>query len=100
MAGLAEIVKQEIAWYASSGSNLKSYLLTDETAQIYGVTVIDYPVRRHPAGVAVLARVSGDHVIIEEDRTDKPLVDRLVAAGIPREKIILAYANEPLPDLA
>ncbi len=98
MAGLAEIVKQEIAWYAASGSNLKSYLLTDEMAHIYGVTVIDYPVRRHPAGVAVLARVVGDQVIIEEDRTDKPLVERLVAAGVPRNKIILAYANEPLPD--
>lgn len=33
-------------------------------------------------------RVTGDHVLIEDDRTDKPLVKRLVAAGIPREQII------------
>ncbi|KAB2858249.1 MAG: XisI protein [Anaerolineae bacterium] len=39
--------------------------------------------------------VTGDRVIIEDDRTDKPLVKRLVAAGIPREKIIWVYANAP-----
>ncbi|GIK67262.1 MAG: hypothetical protein BroJett018_50560 [Chloroflexota bacterium] len=45
-----------------------------------------------------MARIKGDYIIIEDDRTDKPLVKRLVAAGIPRERIILAYANEPLPN--
>ncbi len=49
--------------------------------------------------MVVLARVVGDYVIVEEDLTDRPLVDRLVAAGIPREKIILAYAGEPLSDM-
>lgn len=99
MGGLAEIVKKEVAWYASGGFNLKSFLLTDERQQIYAVNVIDYPKRKRPAGVVVLARIVGDYVIIEEDRTDRPLEERLIAAGVPREKIICAYAGDAYPDI-
>ncbi|GIK67490.1 MAG: hypothetical protein BroJett018_52840 [Chloroflexota bacterium] len=82
------------------GAAQRSYLpFANEIEQAYTVNVIDTPERRQPAGVVVLARVIGDYVVIEEDLTDRPLVDRLVAAGIPREKIILAYAGEPLPDM-
>ncbi|MDX2140626.1 MAG: element excision factor XisI family protein [Chloroflexota bacterium] len=38
-----------------------------------------------------------DSVVIERDMNDKPLVDALVQAGVPREKIILAYAGEAMP---
>lgn len=54
-------------------------------------------VRHHPPQIMVMAHVEGDTVIIDEDLTDRPLVDALVRAGIPREKIVLAYAGEPLP---
>jgi hypothetical protein len=33
-----------------------------------------------------------DKVIIDEDVTDRPLWEELVRAGVPREKIICAYA--------
>ena len=46
-----------------------------------------------------MARVVGDYVVIEEDSTDKPLVDALMMNGdVQREKIILAYQGEALPD--
>ncbi len=45
----------------------------------------------------VMARVEGDKVIIEEDLTDRPLVDALLQAGIAREQIVLAYAGDPIP---
>jgi hypothetical protein len=44
----------------------------------------NYPERKRPAGVVVMARVVGDWVIIEEDRIDRPLVNSLLQAGIPR----------------
>jgi hypothetical protein len=51
------------------------------------------------AYIVVLARMVGDHVVIEEDRTDKPLVDALmINGGVPREKIILVYNGEKLPE--
>lgn len=44
-----------------------------------------------------MARVVGDMVVIDEDITDRPLVNELVRAGIPREKIVLLYAGEQVP---
>jgi hypothetical protein len=100
MASLDEIVKKELAWYASSGFNSKSYLLMNDPEHIYGVTVIVRQAKRQfPTDVVMLVRVVGDYVVVEDDRTDKPFEDRLMAAGIPREKIILAYAGEPIPEL-
>jgi hypothetical protein len=45
-----------------------------------------------------MARVVGDKIFIDEDTTDKPLYEALMAnAGIPREQIVLAYAGETPP---
>ncbi|MBZ0319855.1 MAG: XisI protein [Anaerolineae bacterium] len=102
MATLAETLKEAMVWYTSGGFDLEAYLLSNDVKQVYSVNIVStaYPKPQWPADVVVMARIMGDYVIIEDDRTDKPLVKRLLAAGIPREKIILAYANEPLPDLA
>jgi XisI protein len=101
MAGLSEIVKDEVSWYAGSGrgAGIKLFRLLDDVNQTYAVTaILDPNPDNDPAGLVVLARIVGDVVVIEEDRTDRPLVDSLMHAGIPREKIILAYAGEPIPD--
>jgi hypothetical protein len=45
-----------------------------------------------------MARVVGNKVIIEEDTTDRPLVEALIRCGIPREHIILVYAGETLAE--
>lgn len=98
MDQLDEIVKKTVFWYAAGGTNLQTFPLANEERHTYAVTIIDTPVRRRPAGVVVMARVAGDKVIIEEDVTDRPLVDALVANGVPREKIVLAYAGETLEE--
>lgn len=100
METLADILKREMAWYTSGGFDLEAYLLSNDAQQVYSVNIVStaYPKPQWPADVVVMARIKGDYIIIEDDRTDKPLVKRLVAAGIPRERIILAYANEPLPN--
>jgi hypothetical protein len=48
----------------------------------------------------VMARVVDDTVVIDHDSTDRPLYKELMDAGIPREKIILAYAGEEAPTQA
>jgi len=93
MASLASTVKEVVFSYASGGLNLRTFALSNEEQGVYGVNVIDWPERHRAAGVVVLARVEGEQVIIEEDLTDRPLVDALVAAGIPRERIVLKYAE-------
>lgn len=93
MASLVDVVKEVVFSYASGGLNLRTYPLSNEDLQIYAVNVIDWPERHHPAAVVVLARIEGDQVIIEEDLTDRPLVEALVSAGVPREQITLKYAE-------
>jgi hypothetical protein len=100
MDTLTDIVKRELAWYATTGFNSKLYLLTNDAEQIYAVNmIVRSPKRQFPSNVIIMVRVVGDYVIVEDDRTDKPFEDRLMAAGVPREKIILAYAGEPIPEL-
>ncbi len=57
-----------------------------------------YPHREDTAGVVVLARLAGDFIIIEEDTTDRKLVDSLLQQGISREQIILAYEGEAVSE--
>ena len=94
MASLTDVVKDVVFSYASGRLNLRMYTLSNEDRHIYAVNVIDWPERHQPAAVVVLARIEDDKVIIEEDITDRPLVEALVNAGIPREQIVLKYAEE------
>jgi hypothetical protein len=99
VAKLTEIVQHEVEDYAK-GETWKAvtYPVTDPTRHIYTVVYVpDYP-RKFKSGVAVMARVVGDTVVIDEDITDRPLWEELVRAGVPREKIVLTYAGETLPE--
>ncbi len=93
MASLDSVVREVVFSYASGGLNLRTYPLSNDEQHIYAVNVIDWPNRQRPASVVVLARVEDNRVIIEEDLTDRPLVEALVNAGVPREQIILKYAE-------
>ncbi|HRF95982.1 MAG TPA: element excision factor XisI family protein [Aggregatilineales bacterium] len=57
----------------------------------------DEPNPKYRTGIIVMAHIIHDMVVIETDNTDRPLYEALMGAGIPREKIILAYAGEKLP---
>ncbi len=45
------------------------------------------------------ARDVSETVVIEQDITDKPLVDKVVRAGVPRGQIVLTYAGEWPPNM-
>ncbi|MBV9281417.1 MAG: XisI protein [Chloroflexi bacterium] len=49
---------------------------------------------QHFAVTSLVARIADGHIVIEHDINDKPVADALVAAGVPRQQIILAYAGE------
>lgn len=100
MDTLKSIVREEVAKYSGSGrgANIILFPSLDDENGVYNVVAIDYPIRNDIALVIVFARIVGNKVVIEEDTTDKPLVDALIQRGIPREQIILAYTGEPIPD--
>ena len=104
MENITTILSSEVKKYAGSGrgANIRLFALLDDEHRTYAVNAVSYPrtERNKYAGVVVLARISGDKIIIEieEDATDKPLYEALLQQGIPRERIVLAYAGEKIPD--
>lgn len=102
MDNLKDVLKEEVAWYTGSGygAGLRLFTLLDDNNQVYAVNAIHLPRERHTSGIVVLARIVDDKIVIEEDRTDRPLVKHLMERGIPREKIILAFAGETVPEPA
>ncbi len=100
MDTLTQILKEEVSAYAGNGrgANILLFPILDDEHHTYAVNAVDYPTREDVAMVMILVRIVGDKVVIEEDTTDKKLVDALLRRGISRQQIILAYADEPLPD--
>ena len=99
---LGQIVREEVEKYVAGGrdANILLFAILDDERGIYAVNAVDYPKRDDVAGVVVMARIVGNRVIIEEDMTDKKLVNALQQRGILGDQIVLAYAGEPIPDAA
>lgn len=97
MGGLVEVVREEVEKYAVRSLNTTLYPTFDELRQIYSVLSVRKSAELQPAQVVIMARVEGEYVIIETDTTDTPPYEALEQRGIPRDKIILAYAGEKLP---
>lgn len=96
---LADITHREVDQYAGYSDQSTLYSVLDDIHQIYAVIDVPRWPRTYSTEIVVLARVVREYIVIEEDVTDKPLVDALmVNAGVPRAKIVLAYRGEKLPD--
>ncbi len=74
-----------------------SYFLRDEAKHAYSFVSVP---RKDPqdALIIMMARIADDKVVIETDHTDKPLYKALIEAGVPRNKIIRAYAGKTEPE--
>jgi len=96
---LAEIVRREVDLYAAISDDALFYPVLDDQNLTYTVIIVENKRTDESVWVVVMAHVVDDFVVIEEDRTDKPLRDALmVNGGVPREQIILAYKGETIPD--
>lgn len=94
---LADAVKE----YAVEGANFTSVLTTSENRNTFAV--VDFATDdegKHFTAVSIIVRMVGENVVIEQDDNDKPLVDALLGAGIPRQQIVLAYEGEAVPEPA
>jgi len=93
---LQEILEQAVRGYAGKGLNGVSYFVQSDDKIVMSVLAVAKARDAHIADASIIARLAGDCIIVEQDKTNKPLVDALVQAGVPRAKIILAYAGETL----
>jgi XisI protein len=97
---LLKILAQEMAKYGGEGLNCVSYITENLEQMVFTSTTMYSDTKNPQPLVDLFVRILGDKIIVEEDRNSDPLYEALVEAGIPREKIILAYAGEPVPDTA
>jgi hypothetical protein len=97
---LDEITRREVSRYVATSEEYRFYPVLDDEHQTYAVLIVPQASDERPAWAFVMARVVGEYVVIEEDGpADKPLVEALIHnGGVPREKIVLAYAGETLPE--
>jgi XisI protein len=98
MDTLKDVVKREVVAYAGKVLNGVSYFLTNDADNVFAVVDIAKFRGQHIAESGLIVRLLGDQVIIEQDSNNKPLVDALLQAGVPREKIVLTYAGEKAAD--
>jgi|SRR5712691_2060297 len=98
MDSLKEIVREAMAGYAVKGLNGYSVLATTPDQSFLTVVSVANVKGQHLTTTSLIVHIDADKVIIEHDINNKPLVDALIQAGIPRKQIILAYAGEPVPE--
>ena len=100
MASLKDTVVEAMSGYAVKGLNGYSVLTTSPERDFLAVVSVANVRGQHVTTTSLIVHVQADKVIIECDINNKPLVDALIQAGIPRSQIILAYAGEPVPEAA
>jgi hypothetical protein len=97
MDTLTKTVYDVLTGYARKGLNSQSYLTHNDENTIFSVITVT---KSNTSFVSLLVRLVNSVIIVEQDRNDKAVVDALIQEGIPREKIILAYAGESVPETA
>lgn len=98
MDTLVEKVRAAVQAYAGKDYNGYSYYTESPDATVFAVLTVGLmPNDKRVASANLFVRLAGDQIIIERDMNSKILLDDLLAAGTPRDQIILAYAGESIP---
>ncbi len=101
-----EIVRRVIDEYASykpSHGQIETEAIVDRDKDHYEVMHVGWDKARRVHGSVVHIDIIGGKVWIQYDGTTRPVAEELVAAGIPREDIVLAFHPRevrPLTDFA
>ncbi len=96
MDRLIETLRTVLEGYTGEALNGYSYLTESRDSTVFTVVSIGYLSDKRIVDAGLIVRVVGDRIIIERDVNDKPLVDALLQAHVPRHQIVLAYAGEPV----
>lgn len=96
---LMEILSREMEWYAGWSDDSEAYFFEDVRRRHYNVVGVLFEPKPKRTFTIVQARIIDDFIIIDDDTVwDKNLWKALVAAGVPREQIVLAYQGEKIPE--
>jgi len=98
MDRLIETLRDVLTGYTGEALNGYSYLTESKDGKAFTVVSIGYLPDKRIVDAGLIVRVVENRIVIERDVNDKPLVDALMQANIPRQQIVLAYAGEPVKD--
>jgi XisI protein len=88
------IIKQLILRYAQlkpSHGSIRLDPVFDEANDRYALMQVGWDKQRRVRGNLIYLTIQNDRVFIEYDGTETGITDELVAAGIPRDNIVLAF---------
>lgn len=95
---LAEVVRQTVRSYAtrgySGGRPSQLFYVENLEDQVFSI-VAPYNRKYERADLVLMARIVNDQIVIDTDKTSKPLYDELRQMGISENQIVLAWK----PDL-
>lgn len=100
MDKLTETLIEVLTGYTGKAFNGYSYLTSSADQRHFVVTSVGTVSGQRIVNTGLVVQLANNTIIIDRDINDKPLVDALLQAGIPRSQIILAYAGEPVPETA
>jgi len=100
METLQHTLKAAMAGYAGPALNGESLLTASADGRVLTIVSIGPLAGETVVDIGLIARVVDERVIIDRDANNKPLIDALLQAGVPRRQIVLVYAGETLTDAA
>ncbi len=98
MDRLRETLIAVLEGYTGKAFNGYSYLTSSADQRHFVVTSVGTIQGKRIVNTGLVVQLSNNTIIIDRDINNKPLLDALVQAGVPRAQIILAYAGEPVPE--
>ncbi|MCK6580551.1 MAG: XisI protein [Anaerolineae bacterium] len=100
MVSLREVLIGVLKGYTGEALNGSSILTSSPDETLFTVVSIGQVRDQRIVDTGLVVRCDGETIVIEHDANDKPLVEALEQAGIPRTQIILAYQGESAPKSA
>ena len=90
-ATIIKTILQEDGQHKPSHGDITPLLVFDDEHHSYQLMYIGWDRRRRVHGSIYHLRLENNKVYIEEDTSNQPIAESLLAAGIPKEDIVLAF---------
>lgn len=89
MDRLIDTLRNVLEGYTGKALNGYSYLTENKDGNAFTVVSVGYLPEKRIVDAGLIVRLIGNRIVIERDENDKPLVEALLAANIPRQQIDL-----------
>src|SRR5437763_2430286 len=89
-----QILRRVVAQYASfkpAYGDIETEAIVDSERDHYEVIHVGWNGKRRVHGPVIHLDIIGGKIWVQYDGTDRPVAEELLAAGIPREAIVLGF---------